>query len=85
MAGLNLILLHAVWTEHLNRDYKVAQRTEIPKWIAVLRWPPAFAMRSQGDWDPPAAGNPEYMLLTNALPYLDKLAAAYESSAADRL
>ena len=36
-------------------------------------------MRGQGDWDPPAAVNPEYTPLTNALPYLDKLAAALES------
>ena len=38
-------------------------------------------MRGQGDWDPPAAENPEYTPLTNALPYLDKLAAALEGPA----
>ncbi len=58
---------------------KLAQRTDIPKWLADS--PPAisFPMRGQGDWDPPAAENPEYTPLTNALPYLDKWAAALES------
>jgi hypothetical protein len=58
---------------------KLAQRTDIPKWIADS--PPAisFPMRGQGDWDPPAAVNAEYTPLTNALPYLDKWAAALES------
>ncbi|HMD85179.1 MAG TPA: DUF6259 domain-containing protein [Terriglobia bacterium] len=57
---------------------KMAQRTDMPKWIADS--PPAisFPMRGQGDWDPPAAENPEYTPLTNALPYLDKWAAAFE-------
>ena len=57
---------------------KMAQRTDIPKWLADS--PPAisFPMRGQGDWDPPAAENPEYTPLTNALPYLDKWAAAFE-------
>ena len=57
---------------------KMAQRTDIPKWIADS--PPAisFPMRGQGDWDPPAAENPEYTPLTNALAYLDKWAAAFE-------
>jgi hypothetical protein len=58
---------------------KLAQRTDIPKWIADSPVAPAFPMRGQGDWDPPAAENPEYTPLTNALPYLDKLAAALES------
>jgi hypothetical protein len=59
---------------------KLAQRTDIPKWI--LDSPPAisFPMRGQGDWDPPAKENPEYTPLTNALPYLEKWAAALESS-----
>jgi hypothetical protein len=58
---------------------KLAERTDTPKWLADS--PPAvsFPMRGQGDWDPPAAENPEYTPLTNALPYLDKWAAALES------
>jgi hypothetical protein len=58
---------------------KLAQRTDIPKWLADS--PPAisFPMRGQGDWDPPAAENPEYTPLTNALPYLDKWATALAS------
>jgi hypothetical protein len=57
---------------------KLIQRTDIPKWLADS--PPAisFPMRGQGDWDPHGI-NPEYSPLTNALPYLDKLAAALES------
>ena len=51
---------------------KLAQRTDIPKWIADSPPAIAFPMRGQGDWDPPAAENPEYTPLTNALPYLDK-------------
>jgi len=58
---------------------KLGQRTDIPKWLADS--PPAisFPMRGQGDWDPPAAENPEYTPLTNALPYLEKWATALES------
>jgi len=58
---------------------KMAQRTDIPKWLADS--PPAisFPMRGQGDWDPPAAENPEYSPLTNALPYLDKLAGVLDA------
>ena len=52
---------------------KMAQRTDIPKWLADSPPAIAFPMRGQGDWDPPAAENPEYTPLTNALPYLDKL------------
>ncbi len=58
---------------------KLNQRTDIPKWLADSPPAIAFPMRGQGDWDPPAAENPEYTPLTNALPYLDKLAAALES------
>ncbi len=57
---------------------KMAQRTDIPKWIADSPPAIAFPMRGQGDWDPPAAENPEYTPLTNALPYLDKWAAALD-------
>jgi len=58
---------------------KLAQRTDIPKWITDSPVAPAFPMRGQADWDPPAAENPEYTPLTNALPYLDQLARALES------
>jgi hypothetical protein len=58
---------------------KMAQRTDIPKWM--IDSPPAisFPMRGQGDWDPPAKVNDEYTPLTNALPYLDKWATELES------
>jgi hypothetical protein len=58
---------------------KLAQRTDYPKWLIDSPVGITFPMRGQGDWDPPAAVNPEYTPLTNALPYLDKLAAALAS------
>jgi len=58
---------------------KLAARTDYPKWLTDSPLGIAFPMRGQGDWDPPAAVNPEYTPATNALPYLDKLAAAIES------
>ena len=58
---------------------KLAARTDYPKWLMDSPLGIAFPMRGQGDWDPPAAVNPEYTPATNALPYLDKLAAAIES------
>jgi hypothetical protein len=58
---------------------KLAERRDVPKWLTDSPLGIAFPMRGQGDWDPPAAVNPEYTPLTNALPYLDKLAAALES------
>ncbi len=51
---------------------KLAQRTDVPKWLAESPSAIAFPMRGHGDGDPPAAENPEYTPLTNALPYLDK-------------
>jgi hypothetical protein len=57
---------------------KALQRTDIPKWLADSPPAIAFPMCGQGDWDPPAAPNAEYVPLTNALPYLDKWAAAFE-------
>ncbi|MGH9325826.1 MAG: DUF6259 domain-containing protein [Terriglobia bacterium] len=52
---------------------KLAERTDVPKWLA--EGPPAiaFPMRGQGDWDPHGV-NPEYTPLTNALPYIETLA-----------
>jgi hypothetical protein len=58
---------------------KLRQRTDTPKWLSDSPVGISFPMRGQGDWDPPAAVNPEYTPLTNALPYLEKLAAALES------
>ena len=58
---------------------KLAERRDVPKWLTESPVGIAFPMRGQGDWDPPAAVNPEYTPLTSALPYLDKLAAALES------
>jgi hypothetical protein len=57
---------------------KLAQRTDVPKWLADTPSAIAFPMRGQGDWDPHGV-NPEYSPLTNALPYLDKLAGALET------
>jgi len=58
---------------------KLAARRDMPKWIADSPVAIAFPMRGQGDWDPPAAENPEYSPATNALPYLDKIAKELES------
>ncbi len=55
---------------------KMGQRADIPKWLEDSPVGIAFPMRGQGDWDPPAAANPEYTPLTNALPYLERLAGA---------
>lgn len=57
---------------------KLSQRTDCPKWLAEPLVGVAFPMRGQGDWDPPAALNPEYAPATHALPYLDKLATALD-------
>lgn len=58
---------------------KLAQRSDIPTWIAQSPVAIAFPMRGHGDWDAPAAVDPEYTPATNALPYLDKLAQAFEA------
>ena len=58
--------------------HKLSERKDYPKWITEPAVGITFPMRGQGDWDPPAA-NPEYTPATNALPYLDKLAAELES------
>lgn len=58
---------------------KLAERKDYPKWItdsSVVGF--SFPMRGQGDWDPPAAVNPDYTPATKALPHLDKLAAALD-------
>ena len=57
---------------------KLAQRSDCPAWLEKSPINITFPMRGQGDWDPPAAVNPEYTPAVNALPYLDKLAAALE-------
>ena len=58
---------------------KLADRKDRPKWITNSAVGIAFPMRGQADWDGPATANPEYTPATNALPYLDKLAAELES------
>ena len=58
---------------------KLANRTDPPKWIAESPVGFAFPMRGNADWDGPSKENPEYAPATNALPYLEKLAAALES------
>ncbi len=60
-------------------SHKLADRRDYPKWItdtSVVGL--SFPMRGQGDWDPPAAVNPEYTPATNALPHLDKLAEGFD-------
>jgi hypothetical protein len=59
---------------------KLAQRRDYPAWITQPAVAIAFPMRGQGDWDPPAAVNPEYTPATHALPYLEKIGTALESS-----
>jgi hypothetical protein len=59
---------------------KLAERKDYPKWITESS--PvgiAFPMRGQSDWDGPAMENPEYAPATNALQYLEKLAAGLDS------
>jgi hypothetical protein len=58
---------------------KLADRADCPKWITDSAVGFAFPMRGQGDWDGPSVVNPEYTPPTNALPILEKLAAALES------
>lgn len=58
---------------------KLAERRDIPKWMADSPIGITFPMRGQCDWDGPAKINPEYTPATNALPYLEKLAAKLES------
>ncbi|HMI05236.1 MAG TPA: DUF6259 domain-containing protein, partial [Pedobacter sp.] len=58
---------------------KLAQRSDIPKWLLQPLVGVTFPMRGQADWDPPAAVNPEYTPATNALPYMDKLAKAFNT------
>jgi hypothetical protein len=57
---------------------KLAQRKDHPAWLTDSPVAIAFPMRGQGDWDPPASVNAEYNPATNALPYLEKLAAGLE-------
>jgi hypothetical protein len=58
---------------------KLAERSDIPKWLLQPLVGVTFPMRGQGDWDPPAAVNPEYTPATNALPYLEKLAKDFNA------
>lgn len=58
---------------------KLAERSDIPKWLFQPLVGVAFPMRGQGDWDPPAAINTEYSPATNAIPYLDKLAKGFNT------
>lgn len=58
---------------------KLAARKDCPKWITDSAIGIAFPMRGMSDWDGPSAVNPEYTPATNALPYLEKLAAALAS------
>lgn len=58
---------------------KLADRNDCPKWITDSAVGIAFPMRGMGDWDGPSAVNADYTPATNALPFLDKLAAALES------
>lgn len=57
---------------------KLAERTDMPKWLAESPIAIAYPMRGQSDWDGPAMPNPEYTPATNALPYLDALAKKLE-------
>ncbi len=58
---------------------KLAESKKYPEWIKESAVGIAFPMRGQGDWDAPAAVNPEYTPATNALPYLEKLATELET------
>lgn len=58
---------------------KMTERSDIPKWMAQSPVAIAFPMQGHGDWDGPATPNPDYVPVTNALPFLDKLAHEFES------
>ncbi|MDB6094512.1 MAG: hypothetical protein JWM32_2074 [Verrucomicrobia bacterium] len=58
---------------------KLAQRPEVPKWLQQSLVGTTLPMRGQTDDDPAVALNPEYTPATNALPYLEKLAQAFDS------
>lgn len=58
---------------------KLADRKDLPPWITDSAVGIAFPMRGQADWDKPSTINPEYTPATNALPYLEKLAAELDS------
>lgn len=58
---------------------KLSERTNQPKWLLEPLVGATFPMRGQGDWDPPAAVNPEYTPAINSLPYLDKLSKAFNA------
>lgn len=71
--------IYREWAEKQSFcEKKLSQRSDCPAWMEKSPVNITFPMRGQGDWDPPAAINPEYTPATNALPYLDKLAAALE-------
>ena len=58
---------------------KLADRKTYCKWVTESPVGIMFPMRGQADWDGPATENPEYTPLTNAIPYLDKLAQELDS------
>ena len=58
---------------------KMARNPRVPQWLKENLTAVAFPMRGQGDWDPPAAINPEYTPATHAVPYLEKIAAGFGS------
>jgi len=58
---------------------KLADRNDCPRWITDSPVGFAFPMRGMGDWDGPSTVNADYTPATNALPFLEKLAAALES------
>jgi len=57
---------------------KLAQRPDYPKWLTDSPVGIMFTMRGQRELDLPVL-NPEYTPLTNALPYLDRIAAGLDS------
>jgi hypothetical protein len=59
---------------------KLVDRKDCPRWITESPVGIMFPMRGQADWDRPAVANPEYTPLTNAIPYLDKVARELGSS-----
>lgn len=58
---------------------KLAERNDNPKWIADSPVGFAFPMRGMADWDGPSKPNLDYTPPTNALPFLEKLAAELEA------
>ncbi len=58
---------------------KLADRKDVPKWVTDSPVGIMFPMRGQCDWDGPVTENPEFTPASNAIPYLEKIAAGLDA------